>query len=570
MSHICTIIWQKEFNKSLNKVNCFQYFKRKLQLCILISPENSLGRKYFKSEDAIRNEQKRQLGISSCVIHPYSVFRTWYTVYLIYLYLSVLITKPLEAAFFKRRFYKEIQYYKEYSLAVDVLSWIDIAINFFTGYVTQKRSTVILNPIRIARKYVFGPYFICDVLSSIPRSAFYYRVTTLKVYQIYGVLAIFSQFKLIRLVTLIVCINRTADYFHIMSKGVLFLFSSLIVSLTIIHWMACLQYLVPRVTRTYFGEYNYTDLTSWTDLPHIQNAKLSSLYITCFFKSSAYILGMHLELFKLKRVEDYLVTIFIYIVGKILLAFIWIILAVTILRSRTLEIKFFEIIGQLEAYLKRKNVPINISDRLLQYYHSAYGEKYFREEIIGNSLSSTLRNEINLHVCKSLIASISLFSKLSSDEVSKVVEYLRPEIFLPRDTIIQHGENGEAMYFVSSGTVAVYTRSGKEICHLQEGSYFGEISLIMKGQKRTATVIAIETTHVYRLNEKDFKRCLLRNVNIVNKMFRHAERRLNENLEIEELYRKTMYRRDTLFNKTSLHKKMSRIVINIIIILLIC
>lgn len=40
---------------------------------------------------------------------------------------------------------------------------------------------------------------------------------------------------------------------------------------------------------------------------------------------------------------------------------------------------------------------------------------------------------------------------------------LMPLIFLPGDTIIESGDDATAMYFISSGTVALYTHSGKEV-----------------------------------------------------------------------------------------------------------
>lgn len=68
-----------------------------------------------------------------------------------------------------------------------------------------------------------------------------------------------------------------------------------------------------------------------------------------------------------------------------------------------------------------------------------------------------------MHSCKSLIANVSLFTDLSPEQMSAVVAKLIPEIFLPTDPIIQSGTPGDAMYFLDSGTVAVYTHSGREV-----------------------------------------------------------------------------------------------------------
>lgn len=61
------------------------------------------------------------------------------------------------------------------------------------------------------------------------------------------------------------------------------------------------------------------------------------------------------------------------------------------------------------------------------------------------------------------MSTVSLFSDLKPNELALVLSKLKPEIFLPSDTIIYSGGNGNALYFIASGTVAVYTHSGKEV-----------------------------------------------------------------------------------------------------------
>lgn len=47
-----------------------------------------------------------------------------------------------------------------------------------------------------------------------------------------------------------------------------------------------------------------------------------------------------------------------------------------------------------------------------------------------------------------------------------------------------------------------------QICHLEDGSHFGEIALIIKGTLRTASVIAVEVSEIYRLDQKDFVKAI--------------------------------------------------------------
>ncbi|KAI4455005.1 i[[h]] channel isoform e [Holotrichia oblita] len=76
------------------------------------------------------------------------------------------------------------------------------------------------------------------------------------------------------------------------------------------------------------------------------------------------------------------------------------------------------------------------------------------------------------------------------------------------------------------------------VCHLQDGGYFGEMSLIAKDSKRIANVVAIETTEVYRLERKHFNGYLKTLPELYKKLERVAERRRENTLVMEEIHRK--------------------------------
>lgn len=40
---------------------------------------------------------------------------------------------------------------------------------------------------------------------------------------------------------------------------------------------------------------------------------------------------------------------------------------------------------------------------------------------------------------------------------------MKPEIYLTNDVVVRAGVAGDSMYFISSGSVAVYTINGKEV-----------------------------------------------------------------------------------------------------------
>lgn len=71
--------------------------------------------------------------------------------------------------------------------------------------------------------------------------------------------------------------------------------------------------------------------------------------------------------------------------------------------------------------------------------------------------------ELILHHYATLIDSVELFKHLPEIVVAKLVDTLHSEIFMSGDEIVRAGTRGNSLYFVSSGTVAVYTSRGKEV-----------------------------------------------------------------------------------------------------------
>lgn len=198
--------------------------------------------------------------------------------------------------------------------------------------------------------------------------------------------------------------------------------------------------------------------------------------------------------------------------------------------------------NQLEEYMRQKQLLLNLRNRILQYFIFKCGDKFFKESMISNLLSKNLKRDAGLHVCKSLIKNVSLFCQLNLLKISKIVNYLIPEIFLPHDVIVRARTYWKVMYFISSGTVAVYTRTGKEVCHLQDGAYFGEIALVLRTNRRVANIVTLETTQVYKLHKKDLETCLL----IINrssrrKIIKEAKNRLREVTKLEEEYKEQLF-----------------------------
>lgn len=99
---------------------------------------------------------------------------------------------------------------------------------------------------------------------------------------------------------------------------------------------------------------------------------------------------------------------------------------------------------------------------------------------------------------RSLVENVPLFQQAGDAFVSDVVPLLEPQQFAAGETIIQHGDVGDAMYFLTGGQVEVVSQTGDALAVLDQGTHFGEVA-ILKDVPRTATVRAADDCEVYVL-----------------------------------------------------------------------
>lgn len=125
----------------------------------------------------------------------------------------------------------------------------------------------------------------------------------------------------------------------------------------------------------------------------------------------------------------------------------------------------------------------------------------------------------------SILRNIPVFSGFGTEELRQVMPLLEFREYAAGANIIHQGEKGDSMYVLYSGSVRV-SRSVKDretvnIATLYTGSYFGELSLIDE-LPRSADVIAIEDTGIFRLAKNDFDSLLRMDVNSANKFYRNC------------------------------------------------
>lgn len=132
------------------------------------------------------------------------------------------------------------------------------------------------------------------------------------------------------------------------------------------------------------------------------------------------------------------------------------------------------------------------------------------------------------------VSGVDLFSSLSAEERSAVVERLQYAPFARGDVITKQGKTSHWLYIIVSGEAEIVHEqpdgSRRRVGAVSAGGFFGEMGLLT-GAPRTATVIATADVECYRLDKTSFQGLLTSRPQLAEDISRIvAERRHNNEL----------------------------------------
>ncbi|KAF5280040.1 hypothetical protein FQR65_LT03295 [Abscondita terminalis] len=527
--HLCNLKLGSQSNIPSAKSR-FSRIRRTLRKLIIVSPNNRRCRDYFRSNAAIVLERKRQVESNLLyIIHPFSIFRLHWELWMTIVFILALVLNPLDATFkYSSDDWTKIS---AFIFLIDLQCFVDIVLDFFTGYGEEIAKEVILSPEKIVIKRFKNLFFYLETLACTPMIAGYY----MQIQNVNLFLRLSGILKIIRFRKFLIYYQNTSDIWQLTAlANTIILYS--IVAILLIHWIGCLCYVIPLVFIE--NSVNYPIEDYWIGKSMLGEYSMEAQYVRCIFKGAMAFFNIQ-DLINVGTTKvEIAMYLIIVITGKVYMACMLVLITHLMTSNTSAELKYQEIINQVEEYMRYKQMPISMQKRLMAYYEYRFQKKYFRENLISSSLSVRLRREINVYYYRRLIESVSIFKDMPQHVLLDVVNSLKEEIYLPNDIIIKANTIGDCMYIIASGSVCVTTPSGKEICHLYDGAYFGEVELLMKEQKRIANVYALEICEMYRLDRKHFRNCFLNEHEVTKKLEKVANARAEKTAILEELHKK--------------------------------
>lgn len=305
-----------------------------------------------------------------------------------------------------------------------------------------------------------------------------------------------TLFRICRLPTFVKYCQRGLSRFQINDKFVEIV-NLLLYWIIWIHWSACLH-IIPGLIMANFQR--DVLVGAWYENPIFKKHDMFGKYVICLFKSIKTIMGTgYIKDLQPKMYFDKIYASLLAVIGRVGLCITLAYIYKFIQGVRSSMLRYDEMMVQLNKYTSCNRLPKSTKIKLKSNYDYMFCKNYFNEQEILKTISISLRQEIMVHNTRCLVENSPFFENLPAYLVMRIISTLSMELFFEDDVIYTYGEMGTSVYFITSGSVALYSPSEREVCHFSDGDYFGEMAFISDEYKyRFCKAVALEMTECYK------------------------------------------------------------------------
>ncbi|XP_022670325.1 potassium/sodium hyperpolarization-activated cyclic nucleotide-gated channel 2-like isoform X2 [Varroa jacobsoni] len=369
-------------------------------------------------------------------------------------------------------------------------------------------SMVTMDPIKVRNHYLAG-WFMVDFISSCPvdnlilpfihlNSTDKHLSSSRTVY----IAKFLALLRLLRICRLVRYLSRCQESFYTSSSWIYIRILNLsLLMLLVAHWNACLQFLVNFCL-------GFPD-RCWIAQSNLQDAEWFEQWCWSLFNSVSQMFSISYG----RVTPDTLVDVWFTMVGMLTGASVYALILANIATmwqhadvSRKLHRHKMR---EVEDYMSFRRFPRELRTRVRDYFERRYRGHVFNEDDILESMSDPLRESVMLHNCHATIRMVPFFATAEPAFINELVTKLRFDFYQPEDVIVSEGTIGTKMFFLQTGKVSVLNQDGRSLATLEDGSYFGELCLLIQC-KRNAIVKAKTHCSIFTLGYEEFHEVLSR------------------------------------------------------------
>lgn len=305
------------------------------------------------------------------------------------------------------------------------MTFIDLITRFFTGYVDEDQKMIVLEPKRIAKRYLRSTFMI-DLIGSLPLQLI--ELFDNCQYPSHTAMFVFKLFRLGRL---------SEQWKNLLEQLQLTYIRKVVLTVSIqvllfFHWMTYIHYQVPAL---YVNFDKIDNVATWLDRSKVINIKQNSIfqmYTTNMLLACALCIGAGYYSPVDKHLIPQMVLTTIMSLGGLLFLTYSLTTLLRLMIYRHFESYLFNgRCKELQEFMTRRRLPSILQRKVQLFINYKFGGHYFNEKYIMNTINEQIKHEINMYSCKELIMNVPLFQDLPVALINTIIFCMKQILFMP-------------------------------------------------------------------------------------------------------------------------------------------
>jgi len=413
------------------------------------------------------------------------------------------------------------------NIALDIFYFINIIIKFYVGYIHE--GTLITNKKLIKRKYLHGEFWI-DLISIIPFNIIKLE-SSMITSSVAQLLRVTSLRRLLRFYSLTKFFGKYEDHLGLSTKSIRS-FKYFLIAFALIHCISCGWYMLACPAD------NGEDLiqcyqTGWA-IQKEQNMASSTLlqrYIKCLYWATITATSTgYGDIHAVNSNEKW------YSIASMLLGIGFFFgpilgyMASNLTNSDAKRARYTHRISVIKDHLVDQTVSDDVQKKVVDYYeHLWVHHQGIVKSGMFDELPMTFQTEISLLLNKHVLEKAPLFHNVGVEFMRMISLVIKPAEYLPQQNIFSKNDMRSTLFYIKKGSVEVLAndKDEKPVKTLKEGSFFGEVSLLLN-IPRCASVQAATYCELLMLERSDLTKILKHFPEVSKQLYDVIERRCCE------------------------------------------